>query len=138
MQRRRTNQETIVFDAIEILGHATSEQLISYIKENDSNISLASIYRNVNKLYDEGKIKKVKVGDLEVYETLKDKHYHYICRSCGEIMDVNLDELPINLGKINSIHGDDINDCDLVLYGICHTCKINKGKGEKENEEVCM
>ncbi len=137
--RRKTNQEGIVYDAIEALGHVTSEQLIQFIKNNDSEISLASIYRNVKKLFDEKRIRKVKVGEIEVYETVKAKHYHYICRCCGHITDIQRTELPFNLAKMRSINGDDINDCDLVLYGICHTCKNkNSTKGEKRNEEVCM
>ena len=139
MLRRKTNQEGIVFEAIELLGHATSEQLIQFIKNNDSEISLASIYRNVKKLFDEDRIRKVKVGEIEVYETVKPKHYHYICRCCGHITDIQGAELPFNLARMRSINGNAINDCDLVLYGVCDTCK-NKisTKGEKRNEEVRM
>ena len=34
MQRRNTSQRQIVFESLAVLGHATTESLISYIKNN--------------------------------------------------------------------------------------------------------
>lgn len=126
MLRRRTNQESIVYAALEFLNHATVEELISYLKENDFQISLATIYRNINKLSDEGKIRQVKIGELEVYETTKAKHYHYICRCCNNIIDLEPNLVPVKIGKLDNIYGNQIDDCDLVLYGICHSCKLKQ------------
>ncbi len=122
MQRRNTNQKQIVFQALEYLGHATSEQLIEYINSKYEKISLATIYRNLTVLLDEKKIKKVKVGKIDVYETIKARHYHYQCKSCGEIIDVLPNELPLDL-NIKSVCNENVDDCDLVLYGVCHNCK---------------
>ena len=80
MIRRNTSQRQIVYDTLAFLGHATSDDLIKYINTNYSNISLATIYRNLTILLDEKQIKKVKVGEIDVFETVKDKHYHFKCR----------------------------------------------------------
>ncbi len=130
MQRRKTNQEQIVFDSLEHLGHATSEELINYINENNNNISLATIYRNLTKLIEDKKVKKVKLGSVEVYETVKNKHYHFKCRSCGIVIDIDTEALPLDLDKIKSLNDDVIEDCDLVFYGICHTCKNKEKEGK--------
>ena len=56
MQRRNTSQRQIVFESLAVLGHATTESLISYIKNNYDAISLATIYRNICILLEEKKI----------------------------------------------------------------------------------
>lgn len=123
MLRRNTNQEQIVFESLEYLGHATSDCLISYIKDKYTNIALATIYRNLTKLLNEKKIKKVKLGQIDVYETVKEKHYHFHCKNCGSIIDIKPKSIPYSLETINKIEEEYVDDCDLVLYGICHNCK---------------
>ena len=52
MIKRFSNQRQIVYDSLLALEHSTSEDLIEYIKENYSEISLATIYRNLSVLLD--------------------------------------------------------------------------------------
>lgn len=123
MIRRNTSQRQIVYDALYFLGHATSDDLIKYINTNYSNISLATIYRNLTILLDDKQIKKVKIGDIDVFETVKDKHYHFKCRVCGNIIDIDPNKLPLDVSKLNKIGDNDILDCDIVFLGVCNKCK---------------
>lgn len=122
MIRRNTNQKQMVFSALEILGHATTEELIEWLSSKYENISLATIYRNLTVLLEDNLIRKVKIGNLDVFETIKAKHFHYQCTKCGSIIDILPSELPYSL-DINKIHNENVCECDLVLYGICHNCK---------------
>jgi len=122
MIRRNTNQRQIVFDSLACLGHATSDDLISYINKNYSNISLATIYRNLTILLAEKSIKKVKIADVDVYETVKEKHYHFKCRLCGNIIDIPTSIVPFDFSTIKTIDRNDILDCDIVFQGVCHNC----------------
>ena len=121
MQRRNTNQMQIVVEALEYLGHASTEKLIRYIQEKDSNISLASIYRNITKLLDEKKIKRVKLAEEDVLETVKEVHSHFVCEKCKEIIDVNFDN--DKLLQFISIDSFTVKKCELAIYGICDKCK---------------
>ena len=123
MIRRNTNQRQIVYDTLAFLGHATSDDLIKYINTNYSNISLATIYRNLTILLDEKQIKKVKIGEIDVFETVKDKHYHFKCRVCGNIIDIDPNKIPLDVSKLNKIGDNDILDCDIVFLGVCNKCK---------------
>ena len=60
MIRRNTNQRKIVYDSLQYLGHASSEVLIDYIQKNYSNISVATIYRNLTFFTCSSSIKIVK------------------------------------------------------------------------------
>lgn len=122
MVRRNTNQRAIVYKALDELGHATMDKLIEYITKNNSDISLATIYRNVGILLEESQIKKVKLGDIEVLETVKEKHYHFKCLVCGEIYDIKQNEIPFGKRNVTSIDGNVVTDLDMVFVGTCKKC----------------
>ena len=121
MQKRNTNQKHIVFDALAMLGHADTEKLIAYINEHYEGISLATIYRNLTSLQEDEKIARRKVGNMDVYETVKQKHYHFKCNKCGEIYDIPDDDVTVSLNTNKA--NDEFSDLDLVFYGVCHRCK---------------
>lgn len=122
MVRRNTNQRKIVFDSLDKLGHSTSENLISYIQSNYENISLATIYRNLNILEAEEQIKKINLDGVDIYETVKHNHYHFVCEKCGDILDVNPNDVNSGLNNIEFIYGNKITSFDLAFYGVCQKC----------------
>ena len=103
------------------MGHTTSEKLIEYINSNYENISLATIYRNLNKLLDEGQIRKLRLGQEEIYETVKENHYHFKCQKCGMIYDIPLNM--IELPSIEYVDGNEVIATDIMMIGNCKNCK---------------
>lgn len=130
--RRNTNQRQIVYDAINDAGHITTERLIEVIQENNDNISLATIYRNIATLLDDGIIKRVKLADKDVLETVKHKHFHYVCRVCGDVVDVDPKGLAVDVNKIKQVQDFKVDEIEVSFYGLCAKCK--EGQGEKINE----
>lgn len=128
MQRRNTNQRMEVVQALEFLGHASTEELIEYLEENNAKVSLATIYRNLNTLEEDGKIRKVKLKDLDVYETIKKRHFHFVCNKCGKITDIDPKFISVDEQTFKQLDVSNVCDYDMVLYGICHDCglEINK------------
>lgn len=135
MQRRNTSQRQIVYEALDLLGHASSESLIEYIRTHYHNISLATIYRNIAILMDEQKVKKVKLHNEDVYETIKQDHFHFVCKRCGMIYDVDAKQFHKALELMKQLKEMDIEECDISLYGTCQNCKK---KENEENEKICM
>ena len=125
MLRRNTNQRQIVYDSLKYLGHATTDELIKYINENYENISLATIYRNLGIMLDDEQIKKVKFNDCEVYETAKSKHYHFVCKHCGKIVDITPNEANTYIEPNTFIGDNRIEELEVAYYGTCKDC-LNK------------
>ena len=123
MQRRNTSQRQIVFEALDYLGHATTEDLIEYIKKHYDNISLATIYRNISILLDEHKIKRVPLQENDVLETVKQNHYHFVCKKCGNIYDVDSSKASKVVDALKMIDNHEIEEFSISLYGICEECK---------------
>src|SRR5262249_58618939 len=52
-------------------------------------LSLGTVYRNLRVLVEQGNLRELDFGMAVTYfETIKDSHYHLICRVCGRITDV--------------------------------------------------
>lgn len=125
MLRRNTNQRQIVYEALKFLGHATTDELIKYINENYENISLATIYRNLGIMLDDEQIKKVKLQDCEVYETVKLKHYHFVCKHCGRIIDITPTEANTFIDSKRYVGNNRVDDLEVTYYGTCEECLKN-------------
>lgn len=122
MQRRNTDQKRVVLQCIDGLGHATMEQVIQSVHNKDSSISTSTIYRNVGVLLSEKIVKKFKINQVEVYETVKAKHYHFMCKECGDIIDLDARELDERFSNIKEIEGNEIKDIEIYFSGICKNC----------------
>ena len=117
MQFRNTKQKSMIFSILHKYGHLTVEQIKDLLVEE--KISIATIYRNLNILTLEGKIKKIYSDDLTLYETIKEEHYHFECLKCKNVIDI--DPKFVNIKIDHSIAN--ATRKTLFLYGICPNCK---------------
>ena len=129
--RRNTIQKDLVLRAVnEMKRHATTEEVYEFIKKEHPTIGKGTVYRNLGILVEEGKIRKVEVPDgPDRFDfTLKD-HYHVRCIKCGDVSDVDMDEVKDLTEKINNVHGKKFLSHDIFFKGICSLCL--------EKEEDC-
>ena len=109
--------------------HPTADTIYVNIKQQYPNISLGTVYRNLALLESLGEIKKISFGDgAEHFDPNTDPHYHFICRSCGQVSDlpmkVNTDiERDALLGFDGSIDSHEI-----LFYGTCAYCRAKEGQ----------
>ncbi len=109
--------------------HPTAEEIFYLARQKEKNISLGTVYRNLDMLSKENVIEKIStpIGKVK-YDLKKDKHYHAICKLCGEIFDfysnINLEKLQNDIKKQTKLE----TFCEeLSVLGICEKCQ----KGEK-------
>ena len=89
------------------------------------NISLGTVYRNLNDLTEEGQIARFHTGlGKDYYDYNIDPHGHLICKSCGGIKDYDVKELYNHLkGNIKKLISFEIE----IKY-ICEKCQKNLEK----------
>lgn len=124
MNYRNTRQKELILSLIKEHGHLTTKQMIDLMA--DEAISLATIYRNLHILCKEGKLRIVKVNDVDVYELVKKHHYHLQCKICNDIVDVEEEEIQV---IIPSSLQKRIDYIDFVFIGTCPKC-LEQKKGE--------
>ena len=94
--RRNTIQKDLVRNTVyEMRRHVTANEVYEFIKEAYPTIGKGTVYRNLDILVEEGALRKVEVpnGPNRFDFTLKN-HYHVRCIKCGEIFDVDMDQIP--------------------------------------------
>ena len=108
--------------------HLTVEQIFQKLREIHPQVVLATVYNNLNRLLEEELICKVSVeGMPDRYDRMK-KHDHLVCRRCGKLSDITLEDLTASLKKQL---GDDVLYYDLKVYYVCPACREKeKGGGQ--------
>lgn len=120
--------------------HITAEELYGLLKEKDSRIGIATVYRNLKMLEADGLIEKLYVFDgvapcyKMLHNSCEHAHHHLICKSCHEIIDFEDDLLETIEKIIELTKGFTITDHRLVFYGICKDCK-EKLKHQSDDAE---
>lgn len=104
--------------------HPTAEMIYGTLKEKDPKISLATVYRNLNLLSSEGKIKKVSIpGRSDRYDGFVGEHVHLFCINCGKVFDIEgLDTSNIDK-EIERISEFRMTSKDIICEGFCKDCR---------------
>ena len=133
--RRNTIQKDLVRNAVcEMKRHVTANEVYEvyeFVKEFCPTIGKGTVYRNLDILVEEGDLRKVEVPDgPNRFDLTLKNHYHVRCVNCGEISDVDMDEILGLLEKIHDTHGTDFLGYDILFKGICPKCqkKIKDGQ----------
>jgi len=90
-----TPQRIAVLDAISKLNnHPTAENIIDYIRENNPNISTATVYKVLDKFVTYGMLNRVKTErDIMRYDAVSESHHHLYYSDSDKIEDYKDDEL---------------------------------------------
>lgn len=103
--------------------HPTAEEVYSLTRERIPNISLGTVYRNLKFLLDEGKIIGFTVDGKEHFDINTSPHLHKFCKKCGSIEDKFFN--PDLLKKLDGVF-DDFSVKNVIIEGICKSCRVNK------------
>jgi len=120
--RRETRQRRAIRNALEAAGHPLSPtEILEAAKARVEGLGIATVYRNLKHLMGEGWIDSVELpGEAPRYEISgKDHHHHFLCRECDRMYEV--EGCPAGVRSVTP-DGFQLENHDLVLYGLCQTC----------------
>lgn len=125
MVRRNTIQRELVLNAVHSLkNHATAEEIYNMIKQAHPSIGRGTVYRNLNILAEEGKIRKVEViGSPDRFDHICEKHFHVRCIKCRRLFDIELEPIPELKPKTKDSQDMQFLDYDIMFKGICPDCQ---------------
>lgn len=109
-------------------SHMTAEQIFETLRQTYPKVVLATVYNNLNRLWQEGLIRKVSVEGLpDRYDRIQ-RHDHLVCRQCGKLLDIDLGDLTRQLEEKT---GFPILSYDLKLLYLCEECRKESQKKGK-------
>lgn len=71
-------------------SHLTADQVFLQLREVYPKVALASVYNNLNRLCEEGLVRRVPVEGMPDRYVRMERHDHLVCKECGRLADVYL------------------------------------------------
>lgn len=107
--------------------HPTADVVYMNVRKQNPNISLGTVYRNLTLLADIGEIKRIRLGDgVDHFDADTTPHYHFICKECGNIIDLEMDNIDDILNLAGANFDGKIEGHFTYFYGICKDCSDEK------------
>lgn len=90
MDSRRSRQRDVVLEAVRsTMDHPTADWVYRQARRRLPRISLATVYRNLRRLAQEGTIREIHAGGHSArFDGNTGRHYHIRCLGCGRVNDL--------------------------------------------------
>lgn len=129
-EQRVTKQRVAVSAALDDLADFVSTQELYRILQNKGvSVSLATAYRVLQSLADEGLVDVLRNGEGEaVYRrcAVAGHHHHLLCRSCGKAVEVAAPAVETWAARTAKEHGFTEVAHTVEIYGLCPACTAKK------------
>lgn len=103
------------------------EDIEKYLKKKDISIGLTTIYRFLNSLEKQGKVRVEFREHTKYYQYILEEcnnHFHLQCKKCGKIVHLHceeIEELKLHIAKEHKFEIDSM----ATIMGICTDCRNN-------------
>lgn len=104
--------------------HPTADVVYMNVRQQNPNISLGTVYRNLTLLADIGEIARLRVGDgVDHFDADTSPHYHFICQECDCVIDLEMDSIEGIVNTAASNFGGEVMGHVTYFYGKCPNCR---------------
>ncbi len=120
---RATKPRVAIYNYLKsVHTHPTVEEIYENLKKRMHNVSYATVYNVLNEFVKSGLAKEISTfEDAKRYDGNIEPHIHFICKKCGKIEDIMLNEEP-NFVKELEGSGYLVKEVSVNIYGICKDC----------------
>ena len=123
MQRNTLQRQIILKTVKKFKNHPAIEEIYAEIQKEYPAISKTTVYRNLRQLAKNGIIREVSLPDgLERYDARGDQHYHFKCKNCGIIIDIDIEYLTGADRDVHKKYGLHVDRHEIVFTGDCPEC----------------
>jgi Fur family transcriptional regulator, stress-responsive regulator len=119
-----TRPRVAVLAAVHDNPHADTYSIIGLVREQLGGVSQQAVYDVLRALTDAGLVRRIHPpGSVARYESrVGDNHHHVVCRSCGEIADVDCAVGTAPCLTAADDHGFAIDEAEVIYRGLCPGC----------------
>jgi len=124
---RVTQQRLAVLDALTRHPHAGTDVLIAAVRETRP-VSHQAVYDVLHTLTDQGLVRRIQpAGSVARYELrVGDNHHHVVCRSCGDVVDIECAVGPAPCLDPSNLDGRApgfvLHEAEVTYWGLCAAC----------------
>lgn len=107
----------------------SAADIFTKLQLNGTHVGLATVYRNLAALAEDGILDTVKSADgTTLYRECEssEHHHHLVCRSCGKTEEFHLKGLEETLNEMGRKMGFSALSHTVELTGLCSKCSAKK------------
>ena len=119
---RYSHQRELILEAVRsVKTHPTADMIYEMLRPTEPNLSLGTVYRNLNLLASNGDITPLYTSDDKVhYDGDTSSHRHFVCKRCRKIIDIFIKpQIPDEITKDMMLT---VEEEKTVYYGQCREC----------------
>lgn len=125
---RMTRQRQMILDELmKVRTHPTAYEVHEMVKRVLPQISLGTVYRNLEQLSACGRILKLSFGNgNRRYDGNAAAHPHFSCLECGRVEDLPAEqgiEQAVNAVLEGSLRDHQVLSVSMKVYGLCPDCR---------------
>jgi Fur family ferric uptake transcriptional regulator len=123
-QFRITPQREMIIDALlSEPHHLTAEAVYEQVQTRTSAINIATIYRTLDMLVEQGIATRTDLGGQIVYAPAgHGPHIHLVCRHCSYVVDADAVVLAALDEQLQGDYGFTADLRHISLFGVCQGC----------------
>lgn len=125
--RKFSRQRELIYNRVKNYPvHPTADEVYTELKKEHPNLSMGTVYRNLNLLSETGMLIKIHIDNFpERFDARTDRHCHMLCERCGRVFDIECGVPGGIEERVFEKHGHIITDVSLNFKGICSECADN-------------
>lgn len=121
---RLTPQRELVLRAVERLGHATPDEVLTAVRQESQAVNISTVYRTLELLEELDLVRHAHITDRAptYHSAAAPAHVHLVCRECQGITEVDPEVISSLTGTLLDRYGFSTDVGHLTIFGTCHDC----------------
>jgi Fur family ferric uptake transcriptional regulator len=121
---RLTPQRELVLRAVDRLGHATPDEVLTAVREESQAVNVSTVYRTLELLEELGLVRHNHIQDRAptYHSTARPDHVHLVCRRCSAVTEVAPGTIAPMTETLHEEYGFSTDIGHLTVFGTCREC----------------
>ncbi|WP_224275823.1 Fur family transcriptional regulator [Nocardioides lacusdianchii] len=134
---RVTRPRLAVLRAVRRHPHADTGSVLAAVRVEQPAVSHQAVYDVLGVLSESGLVRRIQpAGSVARYELrVGDNHHHVVCRSCGEVADVDCAVGVRPCLDASDTHGFVIDEAEVTYWGTCPACSTDRTPSQSRTTE---
>ncbi|MFE0458677.1 Fur family transcriptional regulator [Kitasatospora sp. NPDC058965] len=121
---RLTPQRQLVLEAVDVLDHATPDEILVRVRQTASGVNISTVYRTLELLEELGLVSHAHLGHGAPTYHLAGRHHHLhlVCRDCQQVTETDTAIAAPLIDSLREQHGFDTDLKHFAIFGRCADC----------------
>lgn len=129
--KRMTDQRRLIISTLDqATDHLDADAVYQLVRDQDSSISIATVYRTLNVLEEAGLVQQRYLSrehDRKYFELIAlQEHYHFTCKVCGAQIPFTSPHLEQLQAELEQSLGVSVEHLCCCVDGLCDSCKAKE------------